>query len=66
MDNPQTPPVIFTRRDERKIGTVNAVPRVCGWRELLPPVAAPFEDAPVRAGATPAEFVLIGPCVKLW
>ena len=29
-------------------------------------LAVSFEDAPARAGATPAEFVLIGPCVKLW
>ena len=29
-------------------------------------LAVSFEDAPARAGAVPAEFVLIGPCVKLW
>jgi anti-sigma-K factor RskA len=29
-------------------------------------LAVSFEDAPARAGATPSEFVLIGPCVKLW
>ena len=29
-------------------------------------LALSFEDAPVRAGAAPGEFVLIGPCVKLW
>ena len=29
-------------------------------------LAVSFEDAPARAGATPGEFVLIGPCVKLW
>ncbi|MGZ9075352.1 MAG: anti-sigma factor [Burkholderiaceae bacterium] len=29
-------------------------------------LAVSFEDAPVRAGAAPGEFVLIGPCVKLW
>ena len=29
-------------------------------------LAVSFEDAPLRAGATPGEFILIGPCVKLW
>ena len=29
-------------------------------------LAVSFEDAPARAGATPGEFVLIGPCVRLW
>lgn len=29
-------------------------------------LAVSFEDAPARAGSTPSEFVLIGPCVKLW
>jgi anti-sigma-K factor RskA len=29
-------------------------------------LAVSFEDAPARAGTTPGEFVLIGPCVKLW
>ena len=29
-------------------------------------LAVSFEDAPARAGAVPSEFVLIGPCVKLW
>lgn len=29
-------------------------------------LAVSFEDLPARAGATPGEFVLIGPCVKLW
>jgi len=29
-------------------------------------LAVSFEDAPARAGATAGEFVLIGPCVKLW
>lgn len=29
-------------------------------------LAVSFEDAPGRAGATPGEFILIGPCVKLW
>ncbi len=29
-------------------------------------LAVSFEDAPARAGATASEFVLIGPCVKLW
>jgi len=29
-------------------------------------LAVSLEDAPARAGATPGEFVLIGPCVKLW
>ena len=29
-------------------------------------LAVSFEDAPARASATPGEFVLIGPCVKLW
>ncbi|HKO66969.1 MAG TPA: anti-sigma factor [Burkholderiaceae bacterium] len=29
-------------------------------------LAVSFEDAPARAGAVPGEFVLIGPCVKLW
>ena len=29
-------------------------------------LAVSFEDAPARAGSTPGEFVVIGPCVKLW
>ena len=29
-------------------------------------LAVSFEDAPARAGVSPREFVLIGPCVKLW
>jgi anti-sigma-K factor RskA len=29
-------------------------------------LAVSFEDGPARAGATPGEFALIGPCVKLW
>ena len=29
-------------------------------------LAVSFEDAPVRPGATPSEFVLTGHCVKLW
>lgn len=29
-------------------------------------LAVSFEDAPARAGATPGDFVLSGPCVKLW
>ena len=29
-------------------------------------LAVSFEDAPARVGATAGEFVLIGPCVKLW
>ena len=29
-------------------------------------LAVSFEDAPARGGAVPNEFVLIGPCVKLW
>jgi len=29
-------------------------------------LAVSFEDAPARAGATPSDFVLSGPCVKLW
>lgn len=29
-------------------------------------LAVSFEDAPAVAGAKPGEFVLIGPCVKLW
>jgi anti-sigma-K factor RskA len=29
-------------------------------------LAVSFEDAPAQAGAKPGEFVLIGPCVKLW
>lgn len=29
-------------------------------------LAVSFEAAPAPAGATPGEFILIGPCVKLW
>ena len=29
-------------------------------------LAVSFEDAPAQAGGKPGEFVLIGPCVKLW
>ncbi len=29
-------------------------------------LAVSFENGPARAGATPGEFALIGPCVKLW
>ena len=29
-------------------------------------LAVSFEDAPARAGATPGDSVLIGPCLKLW
>jgi len=29
-------------------------------------LAVSFEDAPAQAGAKPGEFVLSGPCVKLW
>lgn len=32
----------------------------------VPRLAASFEDAPSRAGNTPAPFVLSGFCVKLW
>ena len=29
-------------------------------------LAVSFEDAPAQVGAKPGEFVLSGPCVKLW
>ncbi|HEV7822195.1 MAG TPA: anti-sigma factor, partial [Burkholderiales bacterium] len=29
-------------------------------------LAVSIEDAPARAGATPAPFVLTGDCVRLW
>lgn len=29
-------------------------------------LAVSFEDAPAQAGATSSEFILSGPCVKLW
>lgn len=32
----------------------------------VPRLAVSIEDAPARAGATPAAFVLTGNCVKLW
>jgi anti-sigma-K factor RskA len=32
----------------------------------VPRLGVSFEDAPARAGATPAPFVLTGNCVKLW
>ncbi len=32
----------------------------------VPRLAVSIEDAPVRAGTTPAAFVLTGNCVKLW
>ena len=32
----------------------------------VPRLAVSIEDAPARAGATPAPYVLTGNCVKLW